>query len=109
MQTGYKIAGIDVHKKMLAVVVCDSQAEVLEFERRRFGSTVSELRHLLAWLQERGVQTVVMESTAQYWKPVWLELEGKFVLHLAHAWSNRARMARQHISSSASQSHHPSM
>jgi AraC-like DNA-binding protein len=45
VETGYKIAGLDVHKKMLAVVVCDSQAAALEFERRRFGSTVSELRH----------------------------------------------------------------
>jgi transposase len=31
-----------------------------------------------------------MESTAQYWKPVWLALEGPFQLHLAQAWSNRA-------------------
>ena len=28
-----------------------------------------------AWLMERGVQEVVMESTAQYWKPVWVDLE----------------------------------
>ena len=29
-----------------------------------------------------------MESTAQYWKPVWLALEGRFDLHLAQARSN---------------------
>ena len=46
--------------------------------------------HLLAWLQQHGVQEVVMESTAQYWKPVWLVLEQHFRLHLAQAWSNRA-------------------
>ena len=31
-----------------------------------------------------------MESTAQYWKPVWLGLEPHFQLCLAQAWSNRA-------------------
>jgi hypothetical protein len=29
------------------------------------------------WLKERGVQEVAMESTAEYWKPVWMELEGQ--------------------------------
>lgn len=31
-----------------------------------------------------------MESTAQYWKPVWLALEPHMCLTLAQAWSNRA-------------------
>jgi hypothetical protein len=35
----YRIAGIDVHKKMLAVVVADMEVEGdYQFERRRFGS-----------------------------------------------------------------------
>jgi hypothetical protein len=34
----YKIAGIDVHKKMLAVVVSDVEIESeFQFERRMFG------------------------------------------------------------------------
>ncbi|MCX6623767.1 MAG: transposase, partial [Acidobacteria bacterium] len=57
---------------------------------RRFGTTSSELQHLAAWLQQCGAQQVVMESTAQYWKPVWLNLEAHFRLLLAQAWSNRA-------------------
>jgi len=36
-----------------------------------------------------------MESTAQYWKPVWLALEPRFRLHLAHAQSNRAPKGRK--------------
>jgi transposase len=51
---------------------------------------MQELTHLCAWLTEQGVDEVVMESTAQYWKTVWLSLEGQFRLHLAQAWSNRA-------------------
>ena len=66
MEAAYNIAGIDVHKKMLAVVVANARDMELQFECRRFGTTVSELRHLSAWLQERGVQEAAMESTAQY-------------------------------------------
>ena len=36
-----------------------------------------------------------MESTAQYWKPVWQELEGRFHLELAQALSNRGRRGRK--------------
>ena len=37
-----------------------------------------------------------MESTAQYWRSVWLELEPHFCLHLAQAFSNRAPRGRKH-------------
>jgi hypothetical protein len=68
----YRIAGIDVHKKMLAVVVTDVEVEgEYEFARRRFGTTPDHLRWLSEWFVEQGVEEVVMESTAQYWKPVW--------------------------------------
>src|SRR6516164_5789501 len=72
----YRIAGIDVHKKMLAVVVSDVEIESeFQFERRWFGSNPEQLRSLAAWLLEQKVEEVVMESTAQYWKPVWEALE----------------------------------
>ena len=90
MEPSYKIAGIDIHKKMLAVVVADARDTELKFEARRFGTTVGELHQLLGWLQELAVKEVAMESTAQYWKPVWLALEGQFRLHLAQARSNRS-------------------
>jgi hypothetical protein len=35
----------------------------------------SEVQRFRIWLQEQGVEEAVMESTAQYWRPVWLELE----------------------------------
>jgi transposase len=66
------------------------QPEALRMETRKFGVTTAELAHLAAWLQRHGVQEAVMESTAQYWKPVWLSLENHFRLFLAQAWSNRA-------------------
>jgi transposase len=107
----YRIAGIDVHKKMLAVVVSD--VEVVgeyQFERRQFGSSPDHLRLLAEWLIEQEVEEVVMESTAQYWKPVWETLERYWKpicqkkhaadpisggLHLAQAQSNRGPRGRK--------------
>ena len=63
-----KIAGIDVHKKVLMVVVLDGAAPGEKPERRRFSTMPTELRHLATWLRERGVMEAVMESTAQYWR-----------------------------------------
>jgi len=107
----YKITGIDVHKKMLAVVVSDVEVDgEYQFERRMFGSNPEQLRSLAAWLLEQEVQEVVMESTAQYWKPVWEALERYWkaicqkregagrkcgTLHLAQAQSNRGRRGRK--------------
>ena len=95
-ESSYKVAGIDVHKAMLAVVIGDA-AEVGEyrFERRKFGAAPSDLKALAEWLAAQGVKEAVMESTAQYWKPVWQELEGKCELYLAQAHSNRAPRGRK--------------
>jgi hypothetical protein len=66
----YRIAGIDVHKKMLAVVVADVEVQgEYQFERIRYGSNPEPRRLLAAWLIEHEVEEVVMESTAQYWNP----------------------------------------
>lgn len=99
----YKVAAIDIHKKMVMVVVAtaadavaDPAGEALEFECRRFGTGAEERGHLVKWLSARGVSEAVMESTAQYWKPIWLDLEphlGK--LNLAQAQSNRAPGGRK--------------
>lgn len=89
------LAGIDVHKKLLVVAVAESSAPDLVVHKGKFGTGHAELQRLLAWLQQAGVQEVVMESTAQYWRPVWTELEPHLVLHLAHAQSNRAPKGRK--------------
>ncbi len=107
----YRIAGIDVHKRMLAVVVSDVEIDgEYHFERCQFGSSPAQLRLLAGWLLEQQVEEVVMESTAQYWKPVWGALERYWkpicqkregagpmsgTLHLAQAQSNRAQRGRK--------------
>jgi len=107
----YRIAGIDVHKKMLAVVVSDVEVDGgFQFERRRFGGNPEQLRSLAAWLLEQEAEEIAMESTAQYWKPVWETLERHWrpicekregarrksgTLHLAQAQSNRGPRGRK--------------
>ena len=73
----YRIAGIDVHKKMLAVVVADVEGEgEYQFEQRWYGSNAEQLRALSEGLFEQQVEKAVMESTAQYWRPVWEHWSG---------------------------------
>jgi len=75
----YRIAGIDVHKRMLAVVIADVAVEgEFQFERRKVGTSPSELCRLADWLAAEQVEEVVMESTAQYWRPVWAALEQRW-------------------------------
>jgi hypothetical protein len=96
---------------MLAVVVSDVEVDgEYEFERRQWGSTPGQLRLLASWLLEQEVKEVVMESTAQYWKPVWEALERYWkplcpkredtglrlgAMHLAQAQSNRGPRGRK--------------
>lgn len=88
-----KVAGVDVHKKMLAVVVIEGEAERW---RGKFGTSTAELERLRDWLLELGVAQAVMESTAQYWRPVWQTLEPCGLrLHLAQARSNRGPRGRK--------------
>jgi len=96
MEGSYKVAGIDVHKKMLAVVITDAtEIGQYRFERRKFGAGEAELKVLAGWLAEQAVKEAVMESTAQYWKPVWQALEHQLKLHLAQAHSNKAPKGRK--------------
>ena len=59
----YRIAGIDVHKRMLAVAVADVAVEgEYTFSRRRFGTRPSELRCLAEWLLSEEVEQVVLKA-----------------------------------------------
>src|SRR5260370_20677141 len=105
------MGGIDGQKKMVAVVVSEVEIESeYKFERRMCGSSPEQLRSLAAWLLEQEAEEVVMESTAQYWKPVWGALERYWkplrekregarrrsgTLHLAQAQSNRGPRGRK--------------
>jgi transposase len=107
----YRIAGIDVHKRMLAVVVADVDIQgEYQFEHWKIGTSPAQLRALAEWFLDRHVEEVVMESTAPYWRPVWEALERYWrprcrsregasglsgTLHLAQAQSNRGAGGRK--------------
>lgn len=61
-------AGIDISDKENVVAI----AEGLGQERvRKFGTMTTDNAELLKWLQDIGIETVAMESTGVYWKPLF--------------------------------------
>jgi transposase len=80
-----RCAGLDVHK--LTVVACFIHTPASgppEQEIRTFGTTTRDLLQLLDWLTTRGCTHVAMESTAEYWRPIWNLLEGHLTLLLVN-------------------------
>lgn len=81
---------------MLAVAIADAaEIDKFRFERRKFGAGAADLRSLLDWMVVNGVREAVMESTAQYRKPVWQALETEEKLYLAQAHYNKAPKGRK--------------
>ena len=81
-----RCAAIDVHKK--TAVACRRQTETdgtVKSEVKTFGTTTPELLQMMDWLSEWEVTTVAIESTAEYWKPVFNLLEGQFEVILVNA------------------------
>jgi len=87
MQIVYaRCAGLDVHKK--TVVVCArlvSTDGTLTTHIRTFGSTTAELLKLVTWLLALEVTHIAMESTGEFWKPVYNLLEGSFTVLVVNA------------------------
>ena len=59
-------AGIDIGSRTHFVAVGQEKADV-----RAFDSTTPGLRKMIQWLKERGVEHAAMESTGNYWMPVF--------------------------------------
>ena len=49
------VAGMDVHKKMLAVVVARVDGNRIEYLSERFGTTRQDLDQLVHWLHQQQV------------------------------------------------------
>ncbi len=79
-------AGLDVHKK--TVTACRYRVRPggeVEKEVRTFGTMTPDLLQLVDWLNEWRVAQVAMESTGDYWKPVYNLLEGNLEVLLVNA------------------------
>ena len=69
-------AGLDVHKKtVVAAIIVPDPAGGLYKETRTFGTMTADLLALSDWLLAHGVTHVALESTGEYWKPVFNILE----------------------------------
>jgi transposase len=90
-------AGIDVGKKFVVACVLkgpangDAQAEL-----RKFGTNNSALNQLRDWLVSCGCTHTVMESTGEYWRPVFNVLEEAERLQIVLANSQQVKGLRGH-------------
>jgi transposase len=79
-------AGIDVHKK--TVVVCcrtPGPGNKPIKQTRTFTTMTGDLLRLSDWLTSLGITHVAMESTGEYWKPVYTVLEANFTVLVVNA------------------------
>ena len=85
-------AGLDVHAKTVVACVLTGSLNSLRAKKeiRTFGTRTFELRQLGEWLREKNVEKVIMESTGQYWCPIWNVLE-TFELNLSLANPQRIK------------------
>lgn len=81
-----RVAGLDVHKKVIVACVRvllpngDSQ-----MEKRNFGTMTADLLALSDWLLSHEISHAAMESTGEYWKPVFNILENNFEVIIVNA------------------------
>ena len=82
-------AGLDVHKKRITAcrVSPDPTGQHADgvMDVQDFGTLTIELLALSDWLSQAGVTHVAIESTGEYWKPVYNLLEGTFVVFVVNA------------------------
>lgn len=73
-----RVAGIDIGKARIMVTIrvpSETRKGGRQQETREFGTTRRELLALADWLRCWQVEKVGMESTSDYWKPVYFLLE----------------------------------
>lgn len=70
------VAGIDVHKDILAITVLIGDGnQDPKSEHFECSTMTDDLKAMGLILLQRGVKDVAMESTGQYWKPIYNVLE----------------------------------
>jgi len=89
-------AGLDVHKRVVVVTLIGRDAQGrLHKETRSFDTMTASLLALSDWLTVHGVTHVAMESTGEYWKPIYNILEGNFEVLLVNAQHIKAVPGRK--------------
>src|SRR5918998_1740192 len=88
MQVIYeRCCGLDIHKKFVVACLLITEPDGTVYkETRTFSTMTQELLALGDWLRTAGCTHVAMESTSNYWRPVYNLLEGHFELLVANAY-----------------------
>jgi transposase len=70
-----RCCGLDIHKKKIVACIITGRGKS---EIRTFGAMTDDILALIDWIKKEGCQSVAMESTGSFWKPVYnlLEMEG---------------------------------
>jgi len=75
--------GVDVHNKFIVATILSSDDLKLQ---DRFDTTLDDLFRFKHWLKENGCLKVAVESTGNYWIPIYNVLEGSVNFILANAY-----------------------
>ena len=79
-------AGLDIHKKtVVACIFIPGPKGKPVKETRTFSTMTQDLLTLADWLTSKGITHVAMESTGEFWKPVYNLLEGNFTVLVVNA------------------------
>lgn len=80
-------SGLDVHRDQVTAAIATGSLDKSDEEIlvKEFSTMTCGLRQLSSWLQEYDVESIAMESTGVFWKPVFNVLEDDFKLVLANA------------------------
>jgi transposase len=91
-----RAAGLDIAKASLVVCIRTPDTEGgWKITKRKFTTMTADLLVLADWLGEYGITRVGMESTADYWRPVFYLLEHRFDCWLLNARHMRAVPGRK--------------
>jgi transposase len=80
-----RCAGLDVHKKTVVACAITPEPGGWRKEIATFSTMTDDLLKLSDWLEARQCQQVAMESTGEYWRPVFNILEVNFPVMLVNA------------------------
>lgn len=81
----FNCAGIDVHKKFIAVCIATTDFKgVTSYKKKRFSTFNSDLKSCRDWLLLNHCTDICMESTGKYWIPVFNILEDLFRVVVAN-------------------------
>jgi transposase len=75
--------GVDVHNKFIVATILSSDGLKLQ---DRFDTNLEDLLKFKDWLKENGCHKVALESTGNYWLPIYHVLEGSVNFILANAY-----------------------